>query len=280
MAKLRYVNTKFWDDRYIRSLEPEGKLLFVYLITNPLDTLAGAYEISIARIAFDTGIDTDTVEDLLDKFAYDEKIYYDGEWLLVVNHVRHQSTTNPKIKKGVEVALKDCPDWIKHRLSITYDWISHLNLNLNLNSDSNFDSKYRELRVSRGVQGGVRKSQNPVPAKTAPKTDRGSRIPEPFLLTLEMREYAAEKRPNVNVTEETEKFTNYWRAKTGKDATKLDWKATWRNWILNAGGTPNGTHQQQRRDTNVERLKASGDHLALYPTEAELAAQRKNAGDD
>jgi hypothetical protein len=29
-----------------------------------------------------------------------------------------------------------------------------------------------------------------------------------------------------------EKFGNYWRAKSGKDATKLDWSATWRNWLL------------------------------------------------
>lgn len=31
---------------------------------------------------------------------------------------------------------------------------------------------------------------------------------------------------------EFERFGNYWRAKSGKDATKLDWFATWRNWIL------------------------------------------------
>jgi uncharacterized protein YdaU (DUF1376 family) len=29
-----------------------------------------------------------------------------------------------------------------------------------------------------------------------------------------------------------ERFSNYWRAKAGQAATKLDWAATWRNWIL------------------------------------------------
>jgi uncharacterized protein DUF1376 len=29
-----------------------------------------------------------------------------------------------------------------------------------------------------------------------------------------------------------EKFRNYWIAKSGKAATKLDWPATWRNWVL------------------------------------------------
>ena len=27
------------------------------------------------------------------------------------------------------------------------------------------------------------------------------------------------------------KFRNYWVAKSGKDATKLDWQATWENWV-------------------------------------------------
>lgn len=29
---------------------------------------------------------------------------------------------------------------------------------------------------------------------------------------------------------EGEKFRDHWVAKTGKDATKTDWLATWRNW--------------------------------------------------
>lgn len=33
---------------------------------------------------------------------------------------------------------------------------------------------------------------------------------------------------------EGSKFRDYWVAKTGKDATKHDWQATWRNWCRNA----------------------------------------------
>lgn len=33
---------------------------------------------------------------------------------------------------------------------------------------------------------------------------------------------------------EADKFRDYWVAKTGKDATKHDWLATWRNWCRNA----------------------------------------------
>jgi uncharacterized protein YdaU (DUF1376 family) len=37
---------------------------------------------------------------------------------------------------------------------------------------------------------------------------------------------------------EGEKFKDYWTAKAGKDACKLDWEATWRNWCRNAKVQP------------------------------------------
>lgn len=40
------------------------------------------------------------------------------------------------------------------------------------------------------------------------------------------------RTPLVDVESSTERFVNHWRAKSGKDATKLDWPATWRNWLL------------------------------------------------
>src|SRR6185312_14206179 len=33
---------------------------------------------------------------------------------------------------------------------------------------------------------------------------------------------------------EAAKFTDYWRGKAGRDACKVDWPATWRNWVRSA----------------------------------------------
>ena len=60
---------------------------------------------------------------------------------------------------------------------------------------------------------------------------RGTRIPEPFIVNGEMRAWAAKRVPGVDVDRATEKFVNYWRAKTSQ-ATKLDWRGTWDNWLL------------------------------------------------
>lgn len=41
--------------------------------------------------------------------------------------------------------------------------------------------------------------------------------------------------PNVDFRTEHRKFIDYWISKPGKDGVKLDWNATWRNWIRRAG---------------------------------------------
>lgn len=66
---------------------------------------------------------------------------------------------------------------------------------------------------------------------TRPKAKRGSRIPEPFNLTAEMRKWAAQELPGVDVIAATRNFVDYWRAIPGKNGCKLDWPATWRNGV-------------------------------------------------
>lgn len=71
-------------------------------------------------------------------------------------------------------------------------------------------------------------------AKASVPRKRGKRIPDDFAITEEMREWGRTNCPTVDGQQETTKFINYWQAKAGRDATKLDWVATWRNWMLNA----------------------------------------------
>lgn len=63
---------------------------------------------------------------------------------------------------------------------------------------------------------------------------RGTRIPNDFEVTEKMRQWARENVPSVDTQFETQKFINHWTAASGSKAVKLDWVATWRNWMLNA----------------------------------------------
>jgi hypothetical protein len=63
---------------------------------------------------------------------------------------------------------------------------------------------------------------------------RGTRIPDDFAVDADMVAWARKRVPQVDGRTETEKFMNHFRAKSGRDATKLDWVLTWKNWMLNA----------------------------------------------
>jgi hypothetical protein len=65
-----------------------------------------------------------------------------------------------------------------------------------------------------------------------PKTKRATRIPDDFEITDDMRRWAIEQGAGaIQVERETEKFRDYWQAAAGSKGVKLDWSATWRNWI-------------------------------------------------
>jgi uncharacterized protein YdaU (DUF1376 family) len=69
--------------------------------------------------------------------------------------------------------------------------------------------------------------------KVLPK--RGGRIPDDWAPSDADRMYAASKGlPPARVDREAEAFRNYWMAVAGERGVKVDWPATWRNWILNA----------------------------------------------
>lgn len=166
MAKVRQVNTFFWDDSYIETLKPNEKLLFIYLITTPLTNIAGSFEISLKKICDHTDLSRSKVEEILQKFEADGKFIYRENWMLAVNAIGHQDFNNPKIAKGIEIIISDSPRWAIDRVCIAYKWLSdrlsHLNPNPNLNSNPNSNGSPPSANGS----GGHTPARRKLPAKT------------------------------------------------------------------------------------------------------------------
>ena len=80
------------------------------------------------------------------------------------------------------------------------------------------------------------KKESSTPQAASPRGTRWASdqsIPEDWLLFVDGRFKALGRAP-PDLQLEAEKFVNFWAAKSGKDATKLDWKKTFLNWCLNA----------------------------------------------
>jgi hypothetical protein len=117
--------------RHVRSRSRSNRKTVVLVSANePLTDICGAYEISLKRIAWDTGIDKAMVLKILTKFESAGKITFRDGWILIHNFIKNQSN-NPSTLKGIERSLSECPDWIRDTLQQAPNSLRQLGL-LNL----------------------------------------------------------------------------------------------------------------------------------------------------
>jgi uncharacterized protein YdaU (DUF1376 family) len=62
---------------------------------------------------------------------------------------------------------------------------------------------------------------------------RGTRLANDWILPDEYAEFCKTERPELNAIQVSLAFKDFWISKAGKDGVKLDWFATWRNWVRN-----------------------------------------------
>ena len=102
---------------------------------------------------------------------------------------------------------------------------------------------------------------------------KGSRIGKDWTLSKPLGEWAMEQGlTESQVRQEAEKFHDYWRGKAGAAGVKLDWQATWRNWVRKAAADRAG---------NVARFpsKSEGNRKPHWRVMAEReAANAKRSG--
>jgi uncharacterized protein YdaU (DUF1376 family) len=65
------------------------------------------------------------------------------------------------------------------------------------------------------------------------KQNRGSRLHPEFGMPDAWGEFCEKERPDLVPRKVFEGFRDYWIAKAGQQGVKLDWFATWRNWVRN-----------------------------------------------
>ena len=69
-----------------------------------------------------------------------------------------------------------------------------------------------------------------------PPKDRkqGTRLPDGFMPSPDMFTWFRKHCPHVDGKTEHAQFCDFWTSKPGAPGRKLDWPATWRNWMRTA----------------------------------------------
>jgi uncharacterized protein YdaU (DUF1376 family) len=114
--------------------------------------------------------------------------------------------------------------------------------------------------------------------KPIKENKRGSRLTQDWFLTKSMGEWASQERPDIDVRQVAEQFKDYWIAQAGQKGVKLDWDATWRNWVRNTKAVKPNPHDVVRLtvpsknepDPALEKIKAD-EKITRPPTPEERA---------
>lgn len=104
----RMVDCGTWDDPWFESLVPQGKLLFLYLLTNPRSTSCGAFEITPRKMAFETGLPQDLIEKFLKAWAPRVQWWPDHQIVFLKNFYRRQ-TNSEKVRINAARLVADMP---------------------------------------------------------------------------------------------------------------------------------------------------------------------------
>lgn len=90
----------------------------------------------------------------------------------------------------------------------------------------------------------------------APSAKRGQRIPADWEPSDADVDFAVQRR--VNWREELETFRDFWLSKSGADACKLDWSATWRNWIRRSRQSVKPVPQAPAKSKTLQAVERIG----------------------
>lgn len=78
---------------------------------------------------------------------------------------------------------------------------------------------------------------------------RASRLSPDWQPSDELCAWARSERPDLNIAAQVDAFRDYWIAKPGSSGTKLDWDATFRNWVRNCKRNEPGVRKRPSNDS-------------------------------
>jgi hypothetical protein len=119
------------------------------------------------------------------------------------------------------------------------------------------------------------------------KKTLGKRLASDFSFPKEWEEFCQQTRPELSPVKTFDQFKDYWIAQAGQKGVKLDWFATWRNWVRSTNAPKINPADRVRLtvapsnepDPALEKIKADDKKAVPIPLEvlAKMAQLRKSA---
>lgn len=122
----------------------------------------------------------------------------------------------------------------------------------------------------------------PSPSAPAAKKSQGHRLSEDWRPTSATMDWSRQLSDQLDITAEWARFQDYWLAKAGAGARKLDWDRTWKNWLRTAlersrgrgpggrpGAAPSARAQRLAHSASLVQKFAAMDAAEAQPVHQE-----------
>ena len=168
------------------------------------------------RAAFKLGIAQYELEEIAERFSADGLI--DRETLQPINWNKRQGsaqTSAERVRRFRERKKAEAIEIIGDVTNVTQ--------NVTLERDLDLDLE---------IETGRKKEVEAPPVGVAPPSKRGTRLPPDFCPKDSDMEIGINAGLDVSqITDQIERFRDHWLSSPGQRGVKLDWNATFRNWI-------------------------------------------------
>jgi uncharacterized protein YdaU (DUF1376 family) len=126
------------------------------------------------------------------------------------------------------------PDgWIHHRADKEIEKVGDKSQKASASAKARWNKASHANALQTQSESNATHNTLPKTQDTVLKSQRGSRLANDWVLPNEWEYWANKERPDLNALQVADQFKDFWCAKPGKDGVKLDWAATWRNWVRN-----------------------------------------------
>lgn len=218
MARIRTIKPEFFTSEDIVSLSPYARLLYIALWCEADKEGRMAWKPRTFKMRYlpadDVAIDA-LCSEIIEAGLV--KLYGDGYAYIPAFHAHQHINPRESASQIPEPPESDAQATRKPRVVDA--------------------SGTREARDSDAQVGREGKGKEVLDAAQGAAPTRGYRLPNDWVLPKPWGEWALEEfktwTPDV-VRVEADKFRDFWCAKAGREAVKVDWLATWRNWCRNA----------------------------------------------
>jgi hypothetical protein len=232
------------DEKFMRlsPLLPSGQGLWVYLITGPhTSAIPGVFVVGRAALAETLNWPFEAFSKAFDEVIAEGLAQFDERTRLwfIPNAIHHNMPANPNVVRSWRAAWALLPE-------CDMRGVIAIQLEAALRGLSEpFAKAFEEVTVkpsnkapSKGSpkqEAGSRKQEEEKASPAAqPDRQKASRLPKDWTLPDAWAQQAESERPDLTpqkIALIAAEFRDYWIAKPGKEGRKLDWEATWRNWV-------------------------------------------------